>query len=209
MTDTKTAFSISTPSPSYWAPVDLRAHVDNRGISPADESAAGAFNIWGNSFPSEHLPRAGSRVEVEGVPFEFPVSSDNGDNVQCAGQLVSVPVERYDWIYVLAAAERRAEDEAALHFTDGWVDFEPLRVSDFWAAPSVFGEVSAYRTPVMHYPHHVQPGVQAALWCQRLPVVRRAALTSIRLPRNNAVHVFAMTAVGRGEPGASGVRGRG
>ena len=45
----------------------------------------------------------------------------------------------------------------------------------------------------MHYPHHVQPNVPARLWEQRVPVTRRAVLTALRLPRNPAVHVFAIT----------------
>ena len=84
--------------------------------------------------------------------------------------------------------------ESLNRFSDGTrVDFEALRISDFWASEAAFGERVAFESPVMHYPRHVQPKVSALLWIQRVPVTRRATLEAIRLPRNVAVHVFALT----------------
>ena len=174
-------------------PVDISGHRNNIGISAATATAAGAFNVWGNSFAAEYLPAGGSLVEVAGVPFRFPPVCDGPDNVRCAGQFVEVPTGSYDWIHVLGAAERRCEDTVELTFTDGSADLEPLRLSDFWAAPAWFGEAKAFESAVMHYPHHVQPGVSAVMWAQRVPVTRRAGLAGIRLPRNVAMHVFAIT----------------
>jgi hypothetical protein len=174
-------------------PVDISEHRNNTAISAATETWAGAFNVWGNSFAAEYLPAGKSLVHVDGVPFAFPPVGEGSDNVRCAGQFISVPEGGYDWIHVLAASERRCEDAVELSFADGSVDAEPLRISDFWAAPAWFGEVKAFESLVMHYPHHVQRGIPAVMWAQRVPVTRRAALTGIRLPRNLAVHVFALT----------------
>jgi hypothetical protein len=174
-------------------PVDISGHRNNTAISAATETKAGAFNVWGNSFAAEYLPPGESLVQVAGVPFRFPPVCDGPDNVRCAGQFFGVPEGRYDWVHVLAAAERRCEDTVELSFGDGSVDAEPLRVSDFWAAPAWFGEIKAFESPVMHYPHHVQRGVSAVMWAQRVPVTRRAGLAGVRLPRNVAVHVFAVT----------------
>ncbi|GAA2581417.1 hypothetical protein GCM10010411_12500 [Actinomadura fulvescens] len=176
-----------------FRPVPLTEHWNNRAITTIPDKAAGGFNVWRNSFPAEHLPEPGSRVVVDGVPFAFPEFTPAGDNVRCTGQFLPLPEGRYDWIRLLTAAERRVEDTVALHFGNGQVDFETIRVSDFWAAPAWFGERLAFRTPVMHYPHHVQRGVPATLWSQRVPVTRSAPLTGIRLPRNVALHVFALT----------------
>ena len=171
----------------------LGAHLNNVGATPAAATVSGRFNVWGNSFAAEHLPPPGPLV-VDGVWFDFPaVGTGEPDNVRCEGQLVGVPPGAYDWIYLLGAAERRAEDEVALHFVRGEVDFEALRISDFWAAEAAFGERVAFESPVMHYPRHVQAGVPALLWIQRVPVTRRARLEAIRLPRNVAIHVFALT----------------
>lgn len=173
--------------------LDLDAHRDNIGVTRAGATGSGAFNVWGNSLPAEQVPRAG-RTEVEGVPFEFPpTGGGRPDNVRCAGQHLRVRPGGYDWLYLVAAAERRAEEEIACHYADGSVDFEPLRLSDFWAAPAAFGESAAVSTTSMHYPFHVQRDVPGRLWCQRVPLVRRAPLAGLTLPRNPAVHVFAAT----------------
>jgi hypothetical protein len=184
------------PGAATFTVVDLAGHLDHRAISPAAQTRAGGFIVWGNSVPAEHLPAPGEQVAVGNVPFTFAEQPDL-DNVRCAGQFVPVPAGRYDWIHLLAASERRAEDHLAVHFADGSVDFENLRISDFWSgAHAVFGDVPAFRTPVMHYPHHVQHDVSALMWAQRVPVTRRAPMTALRFPRNLAVHVFAVTLQG-------------
>lgn len=187
-------------APPRFHAVRLAAHRNNRAISTAADTRAGAFNVWGNSFAAEHLPAGDTPVLVGGVPYDFPpVGSPGPDNVRCDGQFIALPAGRYDWLHLLVASERRTEDTVWLHFADTAVEPEWLRVSDFWAAPAWFGEVAAFRTPVMHYPHHIQEGVPACMWSQRVPVSRRGTLTGVRLPRNIAVHVFAATLQTSGE----------
>ncbi|MFE4594065.1 hypothetical protein [Streptomyces laurentii] len=188
-----TDFSVTSARTRLCDPVDISGHRNNKGISAATDTKAGEFNVWGNSFAAEYLPAGERLVHVEGVPFAFPPVCDGPDNVRCSGQFISVPEDRYDWVHVLAASERRCEDTVELNFADGSVDAEPLRISDFWAAPAWFGEVKAFESLAMHYPHHVQRGIPAVMWAQRVPVTRRAGLTSVLLPRNVAIHVFALT----------------
>lgn len=175
-------------------PIELSGHFNNVAITAASSTGGGAFNVWGNSFAAEHLPAGESLVVVGDVPFRFPPVGKGPDNIRCNEQYVSLPAGRCDWLHVLAAAERRCEDVVEMTYEDGAVDAEPLRVSDFWAAPAWFGEIKAFECPVMHYPHHVQPGVSAIMWAQRVPVTRRGVLVGVRLPRNIAIHVFALTA---------------
>ena len=182
-----------TTTTRLYDPLDVSGHRNNTAITAASATKAGEFNVWGNSFAAEYLPAGDSLVHVADVPFRFPPVCDGPDNIRCAGQHLTVPEGRYDWVHVLAASERRCEDSVELNFADGAVDAEPLRISDFWAAPAWFGEIKAFESPVMHYPHHVQRGVSAVMWAQRVPVVRRTGLTGVRLPRNIAVHVFAVT----------------
>jgi hypothetical protein len=176
--------------------VDLTACFNNIAWTTPTNTRAGALNVWRNSLPADELP-SGNGIRVEGVPFDVPPADGNRfDDMRCNGQFVTAQASHYDWIYLLCAGERRVEDEIALHFTDGAVDFEPLRVSDYWVAPAIFGETAALTTTVMHYPHHVQPNVPGTIWCQRVPVVRRSELRAVRFPENQAIHVFAMTLCG-------------
>jgi hypothetical protein len=182
-----------TGTPAPWCVVDLARYRNNVGITAAGDTGIGRFNIWRNSLPAEQLP-VGRQVTVAGVPYAFPpAGTGRPDNVRCAGQVITVPPGRYDWVHVLAAAERRVEDEVTLQFTGGLADAEPLRISDFWAAPAAFGEDLAFRTSAMHYPWHVQQDVPAMLWSQRVPVTRRAELWAVTLPVNVAVHILALT----------------
>jgi hypothetical protein len=132
-----------------------------------------------------------------GVPFRFPDEQPDGrDNLRCSGQLIPVPVDRYDWFYLLAAGERRTEDEVLLHYAGGAVDPEWIRVSDFWPeTPPRFGEQESLRCRTLHYPRHVQDRMGPVIWRERVPVPREEPLAAVRLPDNPALHVFAITLV--------------
>ncbi|MFF5846525.1 hypothetical protein ACIP4T_32860 [Streptomyces massasporeus] len=191
-----TAYAPPTAVPTQ---LDLRPHLDNTGITRPDDLGAGAFNVWSNTFPAQHLPPADpdGTVDVGGVPFRFPAQLKGPDNLRCTGQRLDVPKDRYDWIYLLAAGERRTEDVLHLHFADGTADPEWLRVPDFWPqTPPHFGFTSGITFPVMHYPRHIQRDMSPSLWRVRVPVPREAELTGIHLPDNPAIHVFALTLCG-------------
>lgn len=176
----------------HFLPLDIAVHRNNLGATTERGLASGRFNVWRNSLCANDLPSG--RTTVHGIPFELPAwPAGRPDNIRCEGQYVAVPHGHYDWLYLLAAAERRAEDEAALHFQDGSVDFEAVRVSDFWASTAAFGEREAMTSSVMHYPYHVQSGVPGRVWLERVPIVRQAALAGFRLPRNVSIHIFAVT----------------
>ncbi|MFI5672120.1 hypothetical protein [Streptomyces sp. NPDC051704] len=176
--------------------VNLSAHFNNRGIQPPDDTPGDyGFNIWRNTFPAEELPEPGSLVDLVGAVFEFPARrSAAGDNVRCRGQLVELPGGSWDWIGLVGAAERRTEDEVELHYADGTVRREWLRMSDFWPQTGAyFGEPRAFVTGSMRYPRHTHLHHAPSIWQQRVPVRVPAPLAAVRLPDNPAMHVFAMT----------------
>jgi hypothetical protein len=183
----------TVPATRNATEVDLSSYFDNRGITRRDDLSGGAFNIWSNTFPAGELP-SGPVIISGGLRFRFPDSGPAGDNLRCTGQLLEVPPGRYEWIYLLAAAERRTEDSVLLHFSDGSVDPEWLRVSDFWPeTPGRFGEQESLRCRSLHYPRHVQAPMGPAIWRERVPVPRESVLTAVRFPDNPAIHVFALT----------------
>lgn len=187
----------STPSEGRFVLLDLEPIYNWDSISYASNLPDGEFNVWKNAFPAEELPASDSVVEIDGIPFRFPSKEDGRmNNVRCDGERLEVPPGRYDWVYVLAGSERRAEDTVYLHFTSGAIEPEWFRISDLWpGGPARFGEIEAFRTKNIHFPRHIQPGIEPVIWMQRIPVTRQEALAWIRLPSNIAIHVFAATAV--------------
>jgi hypothetical protein len=181
--------------------IDISPLCNNFGIGPERSGEQYGFNIWRNTFPAEDLPAAGSVVRVAGVGFEFPAGgTGTGDNIRCGGQRITLPGGRYEWIYLLGAAERRTEDEVDLLYLDGSVRTEWLRMSDFWpGSTSRFGEPLAFRANALRYPRHTQIGHRPAIWQQRMPVSVPGELGGLRLPENPAMHVFAVTAVADAE----------
>jgi hypothetical protein len=188
---------LNAPAEEPFVLLDLEPLFNWDSISYASNLPDGTFNVWKNSFPAEELPASDSLVEVAGVPFRFPSKEDGRlNNIRCAGERLELACARYDWIYVLAASERRAEDTVYLGFESGAVEMEWLRISDFWpGGPARFGEVEAFRTKNIHFPRHVQPRLEPVIWMQRIPVTRQEALTWVRFPDNIAIHLFAATAV--------------
>lgn len=184
----------SDAEPDRLRTVDLGAAVNNDGISYASNTADGAFNVWGNTYPAEELPPSGTTVVVAGVPFVFPSKEDGRrNNVVCVGQVVEFNDDWYDGVSVLGAAERRTEDTMVFAATEGSARRAWLRLSDWWPeARSHFGNRLAFRCSRLHYPRHVQGNMAPALWVhrQRFRPVRTRA---VALPDNPALHVFALT----------------
>lgn len=177
--------------------VDISSFFDNDAISYANNLSDGRFNVWWNTFPAEELPPSNTEIEIEGIPFLFPSKEDGEmNNMIVDGQLIEIESAFYDWIYILAAGERRAEDTVYLYYENGEIDQEWIRVSDFWPGDSFFGEPIGIRTQNMHYPHHIQHNHQPTIWLQRIPVPRiNSRLSKISFPKNKAIHIFAITLV--------------
>ncbi|WP_051831007.1 hypothetical protein [Streptomyces violens] len=167
--------------------------LNNRATTSTEDLDSGRLNAWGNSFPAEELPAPGARIEIAGIPFAWARSHAEGDNVRCEGQVIEIPPGQYDWIYLLAASERRSENTLWAHYADGTADPLRLGVSDFLDGTPAFGELPAFSTERMHYPHHVQQGLPTTMWLSRVGMPRRGRATALRLPRCVALHVFALT----------------
>ncbi|MEV0575044.1 MULTISPECIES: hypothetical protein [unclassified Streptomyces] len=173
----------------------LDPFLNNQAATTPENLTEGRLNVWRNSLPAQPAPLD---IVVDDVPLRSaPLDGRGPDNVLCSGQRIEVPERRWDWLYVIGCGERRVRDVVTWHFSNGTVDRDQLALSDLWEGRSDFGEDLALRTDVIHYPHHVQERIGITLWCQRVPVTSRKPLGAMSLPRNPAVHLFAMTLVGR------------
>ena len=185
-------------------PVDVSRRFDGFGITSAADPAAGAFDASGSSFTAEDLPRGPALVEVGGIVFRFPDAElGQPDNLRCRGQRLELPPGLYDWIYVLAASERRTEDPLVLEHAGGGTSRQWLRVSDFWPESEPrFGELLAFRCRALHSPDGVRRTMAPSIWRVRVGVPVRRPLRALRLPENPAVHLFALTLVTEDERAA-------
>ncbi|CAL9621743.1 hypothetical protein SUDANB6_05879 [Streptomyces sp. enrichment culture] len=173
----------------------LEPFLNNQAATTPGNLGEGRLNVWRNSIPAQPEPL---ELVVDGVPLRSArLDGDGPDNVVCAGQRIEVPERRWDWLYVIGCGERRVRDVITWHFADGSVDRDQLALSDLWEGRSDHGEELALRTDVIHYPYHVQERIGITLWSQRVPITSRQPLTALSLPENPAVHLFAMTLVGR------------
>ncbi len=175
--------------------VPLLSYFNNIAFAGLNDLSKGQLNIWRNSYPQEAVANLPGYIDVGRVKFSFPqTDGETPDNIRCDGQRIVLPVDQYDWIYMLCSAERRVEDEATLFFSDGSVDFVPFCVSDFWpGAKGRNGEIEALRFDSLNFPRHRQVRIEPAIWRSRIPVARETPLSAIRLPRNVAAHLFAVT----------------
>lgn len=187
------------PARPEFCLIGLDDLLDNRATTGTADLDQGRLNAWGNSFPAEELPQPGTQIEVAGIPFVWANAHAHGDNVRCAGQLIELPPGQYDWIYLLAASERRSEDTLWAYYDDGHADPLPVGISDFLDGTPAFGELSAFRTTRMHYPHHVQHGLPTTMWLTRVGMPRRGNAQAIRFPRLVAMHIFALTLLTGGD----------
>lgn len=184
-----------------FTPVPLDGLFNGKGVStPRRWPTTGGFNVWGNTFPAEGFPGTDGETFVEGVPYLLPgkggpaAAGTAMDNVRCRGQLLEVPAGEHRWIHVLGAAERRTEDELLVHYADGAVRRQWLRISDFWPETDQrFGELLAFRTRYLMYPRHSQHNMPPSVWAQRVPVTVPGTVTALELPDNPAMHLFAIT----------------
>jgi hypothetical protein len=171
--------------------VDISEFANNTALTTEQTLQYGALNVWGNSLPWDTLRNASTEADI---PFEvLPADGQRPDNMRCAGQYVPLPELRADWLHLLATSERRCEEEVHVHYSDGAVDAEWFRVSDFWPAAAHFGERLAARSTRMHYPNHRQFDLVGQIWGVRVPTPRREPLAGVRLPDNPALHVFALS----------------
>lgn len=102
------------------------------------------------------------------VPLARPDPVPPRWGLTCAGQLVTVPAGRYDWIYLVIEPDRDDLDDAA---EEVWLHYENA-VDPEWL--------------------YLRRDQTAA----RLPVARDALLTHLRLPSRETLRVVAATLVG-------------
>ncbi len=154
----------------------------------------------GYDFPAEELPDSNSEFIFNGiakVKFNFGDKADGGKNTLEAGkQKITFQPGYYTKVYILAARHDGGSKETfMLNYTDGTSEKAVAGFSDWWGGNPVYGEEIA----VMTTHHHEaaadrKPGV--ALYMQTLEPDKNKILSSVTLPADKRLNIFAITLEG-------------
>ncbi|MFG2502746.1 alpha-L-fucosidase [Streptomyces sp. NPDC048441] len=187
------------PGGGDWAtvptpvPVSLEQWFDNDGIDTA-ASRGGDFDGSGHTFPGEELPAG--RVEIDGVPYDFPSSAAGAkNNVVALGQRIDLPKGRYlSALFLAAGSYGSAAGHATVHYADGSTTGASLGGPDWYADGSGLTAAYRYKPDGTKDQHPVGIGV-SELWLdpRREAVAITLPTTSEAKPDKASLHVFALT----------------
>ncbi|MFP4056130.1 MAG: hypothetical protein ACLF0G_04605 [Candidatus Brocadiia bacterium] len=203
------------PQPDLPEPVPMAAvvHLDlpfnNDGIAWRAEPRDGDFSLCGRrsgeSFIADLLPRAGALVELPtnpAVTFRFP-GKDTGqrNNVVCDGQrlLAPPPPRAFHAAWFLGAAHDGSKAAlVTIEYQDG-TQQALLRLAE-WRQKPAGRMVDVLRVPAYHTAGGEEKKGESGLVAWQLALDPRRKLVAIHLPRERAMHVFAVTLVRAEEP---------
>ncbi|KPK40245.1 MAG: hypothetical protein AMJ78_07425, partial [Omnitrophica WOR_2 bacterium SM23_29] len=154
----------------------------------------------GWDFPAEELPASNSAfIYGDGyrVKFKFGDKLDGAlNNVECRKQKLGFTPGRYTKVHILASMHNGgARLPFILHYTDGTQEKKFVGFSDWWGGNAIYGEKPAIITS-----HHHEgsgdrkPGV--GIYFQMLEPDSNRILSSVTLPSEARLHIFAMTLEG-------------
>jgi len=181
--------------------LDLTSYFNNNGAATEENPSEGNFDYGGFSYAFELLPKPG-KVSVKEIPFIFPQTSQEGNNIACHSQVIKIQPDRYRAILLLGSSTN-GDYEACLwvQFSDGSRSCLKTGLTD-WCRDSVFGEIPAFSFPYRIGPEGRQE-IQNYIWLQVLRIKEEKFLSAIILPENKNIHIFAITLASRELPSLS------
>ncbi len=174
-------------------PQDLTAAYNHDGVATLDAPEEGDFDDGGYSFPAEELPAAGPTVIGEHA-YVLPSTAGADPNfVESRGQDVAIesrPSPALD--LVVSAHNGDVDTTAVVTYADGSTEEVPLRVTDWAASGSRFGEDVAVRAAYRLSARGSQPP-PVALWHTALSLDADRQPVSLTLPDDPRLEVYAMS----------------
>ncbi|MCC5475662.1 alpha-L-fucosidase [Streptomyces barringtoniae] len=174
-------------------PVPLDALYDNDGIDTAS-ARGGDFDGSGYTFPGEELPAG--RVEVDGVPFDFPGAAAGAhNNVVALGQRIELPPGRYlSAVFLTAGSYGNATGTATVHYADGSTTTAGLSGADWYSAGGPLSAPYRYKPDGTKDEHGVGIGT-SEVWTdpRREAVAVTLPVTNPAAANKTSLHVFALS----------------
>jgi len=191
---------------SEFLKIDLQAVFNHKAIledkslvsvTGLTELGLGALKSF---FKSSYYPKISEIVEIKGVPFVFPNNNiDSYDNIQCAGQVISLPKGRYSKAYTISFNEFvDSEDLLELLFSDGSKETINLHTICWGTAGlknnrfTFINEIFGGNEGVLHGKSTNMTDVGCTF--SNLDIINgNLFLSEILLPYNPALHIFSIT----------------
>jgi hypothetical protein len=177
--------------------LDLTDAFNNDAFSSPSQPLKGNFDsrsgVLGATYPAERAPAPLERVEVGGVPFLFPPTDADANNVALLGQRLGVPPARYDELHLLGVSEQgNYQAPLRLVYDDGTTDEVTLGLSDWCQAPR-YDETIAFEFAQRRGAGGAVERITCRILWQRVPLRPDAGLERIELPDRETMHLFALT----------------
>lgn len=167
------------------------AFSDNRNPSKGNfDARSGAL---GATYPAERAPAANEVVELVGIPFMFPPSDEDANNLALTGQRLEIPAGPYRSIWLLGASEQgNYAMPVTLEYSDGSSEQLELGLSDWCQLPR-YGEAIALEFAQRRGAGGAVERITCRIWLQQLQVDPARELSIISLPDRETMHIFAIT----------------
>jgi glucuronoarabinoxylan endo-1,4-beta-xylanase len=178
---------------AFESAADLSAAFNATGIYDDGSTfdANGGLDGQGDAFSSSLL---GGSVNWNGADFNLGASGVN-DVVQAAGQTIALPQGQYATLAFLATAVNgsQANQTFTVTYTDGTTQTFTQGISDWGAGPTFDGESVAVSTSYLDRYDGSQESGPWDLYGYQVALDPTKTVSSITLPNNSNVNVFAMT----------------
>lgn len=176
--------------------LDLSPAFNSDAFSDASQPRKGNFDnhsgALGATYMAERSPPPGELVTVDGVPFRFPPTDEDANNVAFAGQRLVVPVGQYRTLHLLGASEQGNYQAALrLHYRDGDEDVQ-LGLSDWCQLPR-YGETVAFEYRQRRTGAGTVDSISCRIFATSLELDAARELVAVSLPDRVTMHAFALT----------------
>ncbi|HZW28421.1 MAG TPA: hypothetical protein VFF08_08180 [Trueperaceae bacterium] len=180
-----------------YVAVDLTPAFNADAFSLPSRPQRGNFDnrsgVYGATFPAELAPAASSRFEAAGVPFLFPPTDSELNNVVMLGQRLEVPAGRYAALHLLGSSDQgNYRSEATLVYEDGSSQTVTVGLSD-WCQPPRYGETVAVEFAQRRGTSGQVERITCRILHQTVPVDPERVLVRVDLPDRETMHLFALT----------------
>lgn len=184
-------------------PIDLTKYFNLDGISTVGESPinTAGFDGQGWAYDGVYIP---STIKVPGTTFTLgPTDGANKNVAACSGQTITLPsATTAQSIFVLESATNGPiTGSMTINYSDGSSEHQSVTFTDWCVKPSNVNE-----SIVLTMDHRIKNAAATSPTCyifsQSIPVNSSKQITSITLPDNTKMKIFAMALTSLVDPDA-------